>query len=96
MLKNLNQMQSHADYDKSAMETGDHSKNGASPKSLMSKRNLMKFAFFALTMLAGLTAKAQTFSIVGSFDNEEDSPVILTFDLTSSRIIAADAMMQCL
>jgi hypothetical protein len=39
MLKNLDQMQSHANYGKSTMETGDHSKNGASLKSLMSKRN---------------------------------------------------------
>jgi hypothetical protein len=51
MLKNLDQMQSHANYGKSAMETGDHSKNGASLKSRMSKRNLMKFVFFALTAL---------------------------------------------
>ncbi|MDR1181945.1 MAG: hypothetical protein LBL13_08205 [Bacteroidales bacterium] len=39
MLKNLKQMQSHADYGKSAMETGDHSKNGASPKRLTSRGN---------------------------------------------------------
>jgi hypothetical protein len=39
MKKNLNQKQSHAGYGKSAMETGDHSKNGASPKSLTSRGN---------------------------------------------------------
>jgi hypothetical protein len=37
LVKNLKQMQSHAGYGKSAMETGDHSKNGASPKSLTSR-----------------------------------------------------------
>jgi hypothetical protein len=37
MLKIFKLKQSHAYYGKSAMETGDHSKNGASPKSLMSR-----------------------------------------------------------
>jgi hypothetical protein len=34
MKKYLNQ---HADYSASAMETGDHFKNGASPKSQMNR-----------------------------------------------------------
>jgi hypothetical protein len=33
-LKNIKQS---ADYNESTMETGDHSKNGASPKSLTSR-----------------------------------------------------------
>jgi hypothetical protein len=42
MLTNLKQMQSHAGYGKSAMETGDHFKNGASPKSqnIRSRNNI--------------------------------------------------------
>ncbi|MDR1119584.1 MAG: PorT family protein [Dysgonamonadaceae bacterium] len=42
MKKNLKQMQSHADYGKSAMETGNHSKNGASPKSLTSREKFLQ------------------------------------------------------
>jgi hypothetical protein len=34
------QKQLHADYGMRVMETGDHFKNGASPKSQMSKRNI--------------------------------------------------------
>ncbi|MDR1338624.1 MAG: hypothetical protein LBK58_00960 [Prevotellaceae bacterium] len=46
MKKYLKQMQSHAGYGKSAVETGDHSRNGASPKSLMSRGNeLINFVF---------------------------------------------------
>jgi tetratricopeptide (TPR) repeat protein len=38
MLQNSNQLKQHAN-NFGAMESGDHSKNGASPKSLMSRRN---------------------------------------------------------
>jgi hypothetical protein len=34
-----------ADYSERVMETGDHSKNGASPKSQMSRKNVIKINF---------------------------------------------------
>jgi hypothetical protein len=33
----------HADLSRGAMETGDHFKNGASPKSLMSRGNFFEY-----------------------------------------------------
>ncbi|MDR1182704.1 MAG: hypothetical protein LBL13_12065 [Bacteroidales bacterium] len=50
MKKYLKQMQLHADYGKSAMESGDHSKNGASPKSLMSRNNFFIIMAVVLTL----------------------------------------------
>jgi uncharacterized protein (TIGR02145 family) len=53
MKKNLNQKQSHANYGKSAMETGDHFKNGANPKSRMSIQKLLVLFFtMALCLLS--------------------------------------------
>jgi uncharacterized protein (TIGR02145 family) len=58
MRKNLKQMQSHANYGKSAMKTGDHFKNGASPKSLTSRGNCFNliqklcFIFFLFMLFA--------------------------------------------
>jgi hypothetical protein len=66
MEKDLKQMLSHANYGKSAMETGDHSKNGASPKSLTSRGNFLQKSIFkslacpaAFMWLAGV---AQTYA----------------------------------
>jgi hypothetical protein len=42
MKKYLKRTQQGADYSAGAMETGDHFKNGASPKSLMSRGNSNK------------------------------------------------------
>jgi hypothetical protein len=54
----LKQMQQHANQS-SAMETGDHSKNGASPKSHTSRGNVKLFVLFAFFALFGLNAIAQ-------------------------------------
>ncbi|MDR1340637.1 MAG: PorT family protein [Prevotellaceae bacterium] len=66
MKKYLKQMQSHASYGKSAMETGDHSKNGTSPKSRTSRgRFLQKSIFKPLVCLAAfmwLSGTAQMYA----------------------------------
>jgi murein DD-endopeptidase MepM/ murein hydrolase activator NlpD len=49
MKKYLKQTQPHANL-RGAVESGDHSKNGASPKSLTSRRNLLKI-FFVVAVL---------------------------------------------
>jgi hypothetical protein len=41
MKQHFKQTQQHADYGAGVMETGDHFKNGASPKSLTSRRNFL-------------------------------------------------------
>jgi len=52
--------QPHADYSTSAMETGDHFKNGASSKGRMSRRNFSKF--LSIPILAVLLGGAIAFS----------------------------------
>jgi formylglycine-generating enzyme required for sulfatase activity len=47
----------HTDYSKRAMETGDHFKNGASPKSQTSRENQFKKIIIALAFI-GLSAGA--------------------------------------
>jgi hypothetical protein len=58
MKKNLKQMQSHASYGKSAMEIGDHSKNGASLKSLMSRGNTLRI-FLIVIILSSLSLSCE-------------------------------------
>jgi hypothetical protein len=55
------QMQLHADYSKRVMETGNHFKNGASPKSQMSKgNNFIRFiCIFILFFVAHSSTYAQ-------------------------------------
>jgi tetratricopeptide (TPR) repeat protein len=66
MEKYLNSFKQRAEHSKSAMETGDHFKNGANPKSLTSRRNfLQKGIFKSLICLAAfmwLTGVAQIYA----------------------------------
>jgi hypothetical protein len=73
MLTNLKQMQSHANYGKRAMETGDHSKNGASPKSLMSRNNFFIFAIVATLFCSHITWGQDTYHVdINAYGNKEN------------------------
>jgi len=59
-----NQVQLH----ERVMENGDHFKNGASPKSLMSRKKFKLFALFAFILLFGVKAMAQDVIVLKSGD----------------------------
>jgi len=59
-----NQVQLH----ERVMENGDHFKNGASPKSLMSRKKIKLFALLAFILLFGVKAMAQDVIVLKSGD----------------------------
>jgi hypothetical protein len=70
MKQYFKQTQQHAYYGAGVMETGDHSTNGVSPKSLTSRRNIYLAILTAFTLLTRQSVFAQDFYYGFSWDNQ--------------------------
>ena len=80
MVEFFKRKQLHANYGTSAMETGDHSKNGASPKNLMSRGNVFKLFFIVVTATL-------TISFFSCKDKDNKETNALNNDNSNNKVI---------
>jgi uncharacterized membrane protein len=79
----------HAPLHGSAMETGDHSKNGASPKSLTSRGNCILFFLLSAFLLLGFNnVKAQSAKEKTAFEYFQKNKGNYPNDLLTNKVLA--------